>query len=115
MPTEPTPYPLPPIPTSCAGNCIDDLLVRLEKLSDACSLSGVAMILHPSDVWTLIEWVKNLTAERNVLRETLDHITFETDNFRDINTISIYGETVLKKLYERTAPTSVEYVQHHQE
>lgn len=89
---------------------IPDLITRLSRLAETSSLCGVSVIVHPSDLWTLTEYIRSLEAERNVLKETLEHITYETDNFSGIEAISIYGESVLKKLYtSKAAPTDVIY------
>jgi hypothetical protein len=80
-------------------NDLDDLIKRIESHANVASLCGVSVLLRPSDVFNLIEFAKDLQAERNVLRKTLEHITYETDNFSGIEAISIYGESVLNKLY----------------
>ena len=55
---------------------IDRLLTRLERAYDLTFLVGVPVLVRANDVFTLVEWVKSLTAERDVLKSTVEAIEF---------------------------------------
>lgn len=93
---------------------IDDLLPRFEKASDLASLAGVPVLVSSCDAFTLVEYVKSLRAERNVLRGALEalanqqRVNLEDGTlYQNSEGAQRYAQAALDKLYAR--PVTVAY------
>jgi hypothetical protein len=53
---------------------LDELTQQIEKHANISSLLGVSVMLRPADAFSLVEWIKVLQAERNVLRAELEYV-----------------------------------------